>query len=278
MKPPASIPPSSFFDDEDIKYRLRFKIEPRAAFVRRTLDVLDESEKNIRQKEKEETDKAEKRAKDPKNLPVISSPLSVLREEYRVILPLHARYAALISAVAGLEWLVSSLHAAHIEDLTEFAQHEKNSKYRDGDAAANQRFEEMQKIIKRDRKIGRGRVEETLRRMAKEWAQLREKKRGEEIFSDLRVVRHAIVHCGGAVQEFNDPDKLRKAIDRLDKFYAVAEEVEVDDEKFIMPLSESLPEEQIWIERNALRPLVEQALDFIMQVRAARSEWLQRTG
>ena len=257
MKPPASIPPSSFFDDEDIKHRLRFKIEPRAAFIRRTLDVLDEFEKNIRQKEKEETDKAEKRAKNPKNLPVISSPLSVLREEYRVILPLHA---------------------AHIEDLTEFAQHEKNSKYRDGDAAANQRFEEMQKIIKRDRKIGRGRVEETLRRMAKEWAQLREKKRGEEIFSDLRVVRHAIVHCGGAVQEFNDPDKLRKAIDRLDKFYAVAEEVEVDDEKFIMPLSESLPEEQIWIERNALRPLVEQALDFIMQVRAARSEWLRRTG
>ena len=75
--------------------------------------------------------------------------------------------------------------------------------------------------------------------------------------------------CGGAVKEFKPPEKLREAIDRLDGFHAVKEEVEVDGEKFLMPLSQDLPEEQIWIERGALNPPIEQALDFIGKIHDA---------
>ena len=266
MKDPAlALIPSPFFDDEDVKDRLRFKMTPQVDFVRRVLDSLDETEKNIRQKEAEEIDKERKHAEDLKNLLVIPRSLSALHEEYRVGLPLPARYAALTSAVTGLELLVHYLHAADY-DLAEFAQHRNNRKYGDGDAAANQRSEEVQKIIKRGRNIGQGRVEETLRRMGKEWAKLQQ---GAENFSDLRAVRHAIVHCGGAVEKYNKPEKLRKAINRLPGFHAVEENVEVDGEEFLMPLSQGPPEEQIWIERGALNPPVEQALDFIGKIHDA---------
>ena len=266
MKDPApALIHSPFFDDEDVKDRLRFEMAPQVDFVRRTLDSLDETEKNIRQKETEEIDKEGKRAEDLKNLLVISRPPSALREEYRVVLPLQARYAALTSAVTGLELLVHSLHAAGY-DLAKFAQHRNSRKYGDGDAAANQRFEEAQKIIKRGRKIGRERIEGALRRMGKEWAKLQQ---GAENFSDLRAVRHAVVHCGGAVEKFNKPEKLREAINRLPGFHAVEETVEVDGEEFLMPLSQGPPEEQIWIERGALNPPVKQTLDFIGEIHDA---------
>ena len=263
MKNPAlDLIHSSFFDDEDVKDWLRFEMVPQVDSVRRALDSLDETEKNIRQKETEEIDKEGKHAEYPKNIPVIPRSPFALLEEYRVVLPLHARYTALTSSVIGLELLVHSLHAADY-DLAEFAQHRNNRKYGDGDAAANQRFEE---IIKQGRKIGRERVEDALRRMGKEWAKLQQ---GAENFSDLRTVRHAIVHCGGAVEKFNKPEKLREAINRLPGFHAVEEKVEVDGEEFLMPLSQGPPQEQIWIERGALNPPVEQALEFIGKIHDA---------
>ena len=268
MQTPVPIP-APFFDDDDDKDRLRFKMQPREDFVRRTLDTLDQSEKNIRQLEKKETDKAEKWANDPKNFLIASRPLSVLREEYRVDLPLNARYAALISAMAGLEWLVRSMHTSHRDILAGFAQYEADRQGGEGNAAAVQKFTEMREIIWRERTIRWGRIEETLRHMA-EWANLRENHPAQKTFADLCVVRNAIVHCGGAVMEFNNPKKLREAIDDLKGFHATNEEVEVDGEEFIMPLSQDLPEEQIWIERGAVRPPVEQALDFIKEIHSAR--------
>ena len=267
MQTPVSIP-APFFDDDDDKDRLRFKMQPREDFVRRTLDTLDQSEKNIRQLEKKETAKEEKWANDPKNFLIASRPISVLREEYRVDLPLNARYAALISAMAGLEWLVHSMHATRRDILANFAQYEADRQGGEGNAAAAQKFTEMREIIWQARTIRRGRVEETLQHMA-EWANLQENHPALQTFADLCVVRNAIVHCGGAIMEFNNPKKLREAIRRLKGFSAV-EEVEVDGEEFIMPLAQNLPEEQIWIGRDATRPPVEQTLDFIKEIHSAR--------
>ena len=255
--------PSNISPSDEVKIRLHFKMRPRVAFVRQTLDLLDESERNIEQLMEEEIRKAEECGSADEMLD--PDPVYALREEYRVGLPLNARYAALISAAAGLEWLVHSLHTAHRDDLAEFIRHEESQKR--GDAAAVRRLSETRKIVERDRKIGWGRVGESLQRMAK-----RAKPEGEDdasgIFSDLCAARNAVVHCGGVVAEFNDPPMLRAAISRLKGFRA-AREVGADGETFVMPLSQGLQEEQIWIERDALRPLVERALAFIMKVREA---------
>ena len=257
------------YDEDEVKFQLHLKMRPRVDFVRRTLDILDESEKNIERLMERKICEAEKLAKDPDRFMFIASPPpSTLREEYRVALPLNARYAALISAVAGLEWLVRSLHTAHRDDLSEFVQYEKNKKNSAEDAAAARRFEETREIVMQDRRIGQGGVEKALRRLA-ERADRWEGNNAREFFSNLCAVRNAIVHCGGAVKEFKPPEKLREAIDRLDGFHAVKEEVEVDGEKFLMPLSQDLPEEQIWIERGALNPPIEQALDFIGEIHNA---------
>lgn len=248
---------------DEVKIRLGLKMRPRVAFVRQTLDLLDESERNIEQLMEEEVRKAEEFGS--VNEMLDPDPVYALREEYRVGLPLNARYAALISAVAGLEWLVHSLHTAHRDDLSEFIRHEESQK--SGDAAAARRLSETRKIVEQDRKIGRGRVGESLKRMAK-----RAKPGGEDdaggMFSDLCATRNAVVHCGGAIAEFNDPPMLRAAISRLNGFHA-AREVGADGETFVMPLSQGPQEEQIWIERDALRPLVGRALDFITKVHRA---------
>ena len=267
MPTPVPIPTPPFDDDAD-KDRLRFKMRPQENFVRRVLDDLDQSEKSIRQMEKKETAKEEKRAKDAKSFLIAPRPLSALREEYRVDLPLNVRYAALISAVAGLEWLIRSMHAAHRDTLAGFAQYESDRQGGEGNAAAAQKFTEMREIIWQARTIRRGRIEETLRHMA-ELANLRKKHPALKTFANLCVVRNAIVHCGGAIMEFNEPKKLLAAIRGLEGFFA-AEEVKVDGEEFVMPLAQNLPEEQIWIGRGATRPPVEQALDFIKEIHDAR--------
>ena len=144
------IPPFLPYDEDEVKFQLHLKMRPRVDFVRRTLDILDESEKNIERLMERKICEAEKLAKDPDRFMFIASPPpSTLREEYRVALPLNARYAALISAVAGLEWLVQL--PAHRSYRGRFVGirpiRERISKNSDEDAAAARRFEETREIV-----------------------------------------------------------------------------------------------------------------------------------
>ena len=253
-------------------------MRPHVNFVSHALNFLDECERSIDERKKREDKEAEKLAMENKATTESAGfPADIrlerrmellnLREQNQVILPLNARYTALVSAVAGMEWLVRSLHAAHRGGMAEFARNEEEKKIGSGESHAARKFAEMRDVVQ-DWRIRQGGVVDTLKRIAK-WANLREEDNAREVFADLCVARNAVVHCGGAVEAFNDPRQLRGALGRLNGFRAVSEmkagkagELGV---KFMMPLSE----EQIWIERDALRPLAGRALSFILEVHKA---------
>ena len=250
-------------DASDVKWRLHYKMRPRVDFIRQALNLLDDSEVNIRKMMKSEVGKAEEAQGESVPSVILPPPISLktLREQHLVVLPLNARYAGLISCAAGLEWLVHAMQSARLEDMAELAQNEAEQKDADGNADAARKFREMREVIEQDRRIRTGRVVETLRQMAAA-ANLPQKGAALQIFSDLCLARNAVVHCGGAAEDFNQPDKLRDAVRRLSGF-EITKEVKIGKEPLAMPLGEN----QIWIERDALRPLVEKTLDFVLQAR-----------
>ena len=91
------------------------RMRPHVNFVEQTLDFLDESERSIDARKRREKRAAEKLAA-AKSAGISANleweremELLGMRRQNLGILPMSARYAALVSAVAGMEWLVRML-------------------------------------------------------------------------------------------------------------------------------------------------------------------------
>ena len=268
MKTPAPgfiIPAPYSFEYEEVGDDLRLKARPRENFVRWTLNLLDESEKNIDQLMEKEIGKAKQICSAPGEFRIPGS-LYELREQHLVVLPLNVRYAALISAVAGLEWLVRLLDSTRRDNAANFIRWKARASK---DADETKMLRQVESVLRDSHPKDPG-IQDILKLFA-ERTGLWKNHPASGVFAHLCDVRNAIVHCGGAVRKSRSPKKLRGVVDRLKRFGfdSVEEYVEVDGEQFIMPLSEGSPEEQIWIARDALRTPVERALGFVMEVREA---------
>ena len=227
-------------------------MKPRAAFIRQVLNSLDDSEDEfenegddaaweVEWKNAPEYDMAQKR----------EIALAELREQYLVVLPLNARYAALISTVAGMEWLVRFLDAAHRRNAVEFVR--KGGGWTEADAGG---LRNVERLIRESPDES---AAEILARFVggkdkPEWG----------VFRDLCAVRNAVTHCAGCVGLARKPKSLRDAAGRL-RGFSIGRSVEVKGEEILAPMRR----EQVWIERDALRPLIEQTLHFIESVHEA---------
>ena len=242
-------------------------MKPPVEFVRQVLDSLDASEAEFDMDEWGAEEAAEARARDEsqwKDAPEYEMAqrrkiaLAELREQYLVVLPLNARYAALISTVAGMEWLVRFLDAAHRRNAVEFVR--KGGGWTEADAGG---LRNVERLI---RESPNESAAEILGRFAggkqsPEWG----------VFRDLCAVRNAVTHCAGCVGDARKPKPLRAAAERLRGVH-IKRSVEVEGkEKGVPSYDFQMPmrREQVWIERDALRPLVEQTLRFLEGVHEA---------
>ena len=249
-----------------------FAMDPRINFVTQALDASDKFESELSKQEQIEIANAKKRREEnpvpPEEWVDPETEDFCLRQWHRVVLPLNARYTALVSAVAGMEWLIMLLHGGCHYEVNKFAQ--KQAKNADAEIAHV--FKSMEVIIQTGRS-SRGRVSEMLKILADKGG-IWEKESSQSLWEDFRalhIIRNAIVHCGGRVADVRNCMEFRNAVSRL-KFRTLTK-VEVDGEEFSMPMAGaetwSSESEQLWIERGALREPVERVLDFIRDVHKA---------
>ena len=211
-----------------------FTMGPLMDFIAQALVALDRFESGLQGREKEAIARAKEQREEnpppPEEWVAPEAEEQFLRWQHRVVLPLNARYTALVSAVAGMEWLVVLLHRKHKGEAPEW-----------------------------------GRIPKTLKDLAKKGG-IWDKESSQSLWEDfraLRIVRNAILHCGGVVEDVGNPKEFRDAAKRLK--FCIRSKVEVDGEKEFMPMSGS----QLWIERDALEEPVKRALDFIEEVHKA---------
>ena len=246
-------------------------VGPRMDFATQALDVLDKFESGLEGQEREEIAKAEELQKEGSPRIIKSHDpdfeKQLLRRTHRVVLPLNARYTALVSAVAGMEWLVALLHKGCRHQADKFIQ----AQAKKAGIETVPEFKSAMAII-RSARPGWGRSYETLKDLAKIGG-VEDKKSSLEEFRALYVVRHAIVHCGGRVEDVRDSDRnsFRAAVKRLN--FRVLTKVEINGEEFDMPMAGAhfwgAESGQLWIGRDALREPVKRALDFINEVHKA---------
>ena len=232
---------------------------PRVSFVRQALALLDTLENALPSQEEEKIAQAKKEAVQIRaNLEAqrfdvddfLTDNMQELRALHRISLPLNARYSALISAVIGIESLVYSQDDARRRQAGEFIR----KRAEEATAEDAVMFRRAEKIIQGG--ISGQKVSDTLKRFAQDAGMSCDTDPRWQTFCDLQCVRNRIVHGAGCVKKENTKDF--KAAERLG--FSVSDKVNVDGEKFEMPLGR-----QIWIERNALNKPVEQALEFIEQ-------------
>ena len=236
-----------------------FSMAPRMSFVRHALALLDTLENAFPSQEEEKIAQAKQEAmqigadleaQEVDTDAFLTRNMRELRARHRISLPLNARYSALTSAVTGIESLVYSQDDERRRQAGEFIRK------RAEEAAAEDAvmFRRAEKIIQGG--ISGQKVSDTLKRFAQDAGMSCGADSRWQTFCDLQCVRNRIVHGAGCVKKENTKDF--KAAERLG--FSVSDKVNVDGEKFEMPLGT-----QIWIERNALNKPVEQALEFIEQ-------------
>ena len=245
-----------------------FNMSPRLDFVSHALAALDKFEADCKEQEIVEIAKAKKRREenpDPTGEEFdLADEMAVLRGQHRVDFPLNARYSALVLTVAGMEWLIRLLHQACYREAVSIL--ELQAKTAGAETARAFHFAGLAA-----QRAGRGqkRVPDILELLA-ETGGVQQKKSSKAACKDFRalcVVRHAIVHCGGRVEDVN-PNALpefRKAAQRLG--FRLLKKVEIDGESHRMPMSAlqlwARESEQLWIGPDALKPIVEKVLAFI---------------
>ena len=242
-----------------------FSMGPLMDFVAQALVALDRFESGLQGREKEAIARAKEQREEnpppPEEWVAPEAEEQFLRWQHRVVLPLNARYTALVSAVAGMEWLVTLLYRECMREATKFTQERADNANPENAFA----LKSLGVIIQNVRPEWR-RVPETLKNLAQKggiWG----KESSQPLWEDFRalcIVRNAILHCGGVVKDVRNPKEFRDAAERLK--FCIRSEMEVDGKKESMPLSRS---SQLWIERDALKEPVERARDFIVEVHKA---------
>ena len=232
---------------------------PRVSFVRQALALLDTLENAFPSQEEEKIAQAKKEAveirEDLASQGVdtdafLTYNMQELRVLHRISLPLNARYSALISAVIGIESLVFFQDDVRRRQAGEFIR--KRAEGATGEDAVM--FDRAEKIIRGG--TSEQKMYDILERLAQDAGMSCDTDPRWQTLCDLRRVRNRIVHGAGCLKKENK--QAFKAAKRLG--FSVLDKVNVDGEKFEMPLGT-----QIWIERNALNKPVEQALEFIAQ-------------